>query len=329
MAACALVILDNPSPAPLRGALSHQLHRLSFSLLLWGLAAACAQPGLSNDAGVGPSVDAGGLDSGADASTPDAGPDAGNEDAGLPDAGLPDAAGLPADAGLADAGVPDDAGLPDAGPTGDAGTWPAEGCEISGGICMASGTCVSAGGTVVATGGCTFSDGPAECCVPPPPSEEPTTCSAEGGLCAPIGGCLEAGGWLSYGLNGDALCPFDGDFACCVPHAQCGNATMDCCAWPTIYTQACFDGVLFCAVGSPVPTGTCGPDSGSGDAGPSPIDAGASPIDAGPGDGGPGCEGATSGSCPGAETCCECCGTPGSCNHSCLTVGPEGCPLCE
>jgi len=317
------------------------------------------------DSGPNPTGDAGPMDAGPNPSG-DAGPmDAGPSDAGSADAGpchapyqwidgycsgpcnsevlckcangMSEGVACPQDVAMACAAVcapyggycpsgtcASDAGPGDAGPSGDAGPWPAAGCETSGGICLSSGTCATAGGTVVALGGCTFSDGAAECCVPPRPAENPTTCATEGGLCAPIGGCLEAGGWLSYSPDGGGeLCPFNGNFACCVPHTQCGNATADCCAWPTIYTQACFDGVLSCPFGSPVPIGTCGPNSGSGDAGPGPTDAG--PTDAGAAV----CGGTTSGSCPGTETCCECCGAPGACSHSCLSVGSAGCPLCE
>lgn len=62
--------------------------------------------------------------------------------------------------------------------------------------------------------------------------------------------------------------------------------------------------------------GTCAPDGGT--------------LDAGPGDAGePQCAGTTSGSCPGSETCCPCCGVPGSCTYTCESVEPGGCPLCE
>jgi hypothetical protein len=50
------------------------------------------------------------------------------------------------------------------------------------------------------------------------------------------------------------------------------------------------------------------------------------PPDAGrPADAGT-CSGSSDGTCPEAQTCCACCGAPGSCTYSCQA---DACPLCE
>jgi hypothetical protein len=121
---------------------------------------------------------------------------------------------------------------------------------------MPQGACAQAGGTVPASSpaGCFFSDGPAECCVPPAAEPSPTTCAQAGGLCAPIGGCLDAGGYFT---STNAGCNAGGSYACCVPHAQCGEQTIDCCTDMTIYRPACDGGKLVCTLGMPFPKGTC------------------------------------------------------------------------
>jgi hypothetical protein len=146
--------------------------------------------------------------------------------------------------------------MPDGGGDVDGG-YPAQGCLLSGGLCLPSGACTAAVGTVAALGGCSFSDGPAECCVPLAPKAEPrVTCGDHGGVCAPIGGCLQAGGWMTPPSTGTA-CNMGPSYTCCVPHAQCGEPTMDCCSGTAVFRQACADGTLLCSVGDPVPLGTC------------------------------------------------------------------------
>lgn len=133
---------------------------------------------------------------------------------------------------------------------------PAAVCGMAGGICVGQDTCAMAGGTVAADspGGCFFDDGPAECCIPPAPKPGAMTCADAGGLCAPIGGCLDAGGYLT---SNDAGCEFQGNFACCVPQAQCGPQTIECCTDSAVYNPTCDDGMFVCLDGMPVPFGTC------------------------------------------------------------------------
>lgn len=129
-------------------------------------------------------------------------------------------------------------------------------CQKAGGICVAQGECAIAGGSVAATspGGCFFNDGPAECCVPTAPKMNPTTCAEAGGLCAPIGGCLDAGGYFTSTTAG---CDMGGSFTCCVPNAQCGEQTIECCEPMTVYNPNCDEGMFVCPLGMPVPKGTC------------------------------------------------------------------------
>ncbi|HMY20060.1 MAG TPA: hypothetical protein PKA58_27225 [Polyangium sp.] len=157
--------------------------------------------------------------------------------------------------GMAGAGGMGSGGMAGGGGMGGGGPS-ALACQMAGGICIAAGTCTPAGGTVAAgsPGGCFFDDGPAECCIPTQPKMNPTTCAEAGGLCAPIGGCLDAGGYFTSVTMG---CDMGASFTCCVPHAQCGDATIECCDGQAVFNPSCDKGMLVCQFGMPVPKGTC------------------------------------------------------------------------
>jgi hypothetical protein len=135
----------------------------------------------------------------------------------------------------------------------DAGTLPAAGCESQGGVCLPQGSCAGAGGTVGSLGGCAFSDGPAECCIPAAPTGSRSSCAGYGGVCAPIGGCDDSGGYFAASSDAgtEPMCAGAPEYACCVPHAQCGADTLTCCSGGATFSPACDMGVLFCYVGTP------------------------------------------------------------------------------
>jgi len=114
-------------------------------------------------------------------------------------------------------------------------------------VCVAKGSCATSGGKVTADpGGCHFDDGPAECCVPPPPNPDGKMCSDLGGICTPIGGCLSSGGQFTA----QDPCS-EPEQACCVSAATCGTPTIKCCEGGTTYRPACDGGKFVCVVGQP------------------------------------------------------------------------------
>jgi hypothetical protein len=148
-------------------------------------------------------------------------------------------------------------GMTGAGGTGGVGGGPsALACQSAGGICIQQDACAQANGMVAASNpaGCDSNNVPAECCVPPAPQQNPTTCAEAGGLCAPIGGCLAAGGYFT---SANAGCNAGASFACCVPHVRCGEETIECCHDSYVAYPACDSGKLVCTGGEPVPKGTC------------------------------------------------------------------------
>ena len=80
-------------------------------------------------------------------------------------------------------------------------------------------------------------------------------CEQVGGTCSGIGDCLEAG---DYFTSTGGECGGSPSIICCVPKAQCGEETIECCMGSWVARPTCDDGKLVCAEGgTPVPKGTC------------------------------------------------------------------------
>ncbi|WP_235880455.1 hypothetical protein [Polyangium aurulentum] len=152
----------------------------------------------------------------------------------------------------------DTSGMASAGGMGGSGSaGGASECQQAGGICVSRCSCARDNGTVAASSpaGCDVDGVPAECCVPPLPQQNPTTCAEAGGLCTGIGGCLAAGGHYT---STDAGCDDRPGIVCCVPHDRCGEETIECCMGSWVAYPTCDNGMLICPMGgTPVPKGTC------------------------------------------------------------------------
>lgn len=122
-------------------------------------------------------------------------------------------------------------------------------CENAGGICFPTGDCAMSGGTVPTQASNCYSDqGPTECCMAPAAKPDATSCAGQGGLCAPASDCWPGHGY--YAASSDDCT--GATVACCIPHAVCGDATIQCCAGggaEALYVPACDHGKLVCTQG--------------------------------------------------------------------------------